>query len=96
MPIVAWYMLSNESYMNRVMSEVLPTLCSPRNTSLHRQTSADRNPLPSSRVGIIYLNFFNGLLYPPAAVCAILDVCVICVMMLLISSVAPSSSAGAG
>lgn len=25
MPIVAWYMLSNESYMNRVMREVLPT-----------------------------------------------------------------------
>lgn len=25
MPIVAWYMLSKESYMKRVMSEVLPT-----------------------------------------------------------------------
>jgi hypothetical protein len=25
MPIVAWYMLSNESYMNLVMSEVFPT-----------------------------------------------------------------------
>ena len=25
MPIVAWYMLSNESYIKRVMSEVLPT-----------------------------------------------------------------------
>lgn len=25
MPIVAWYMLSNESYMKRVMSEVFPT-----------------------------------------------------------------------
>jgi hypothetical protein len=35
MPIVAWYMLSKESYMNRVIKEVLPTLCSPRNTSLN-------------------------------------------------------------
>jgi hypothetical protein len=26
MPIVAWYMLSNESYMKRVMSDVLPTV----------------------------------------------------------------------
>lgn len=25
-PIVAWYMLSNESYMNRVIREVLPTV----------------------------------------------------------------------
>ena len=25
MPMVAWYMLSNESYMKRVMSDVLPT-----------------------------------------------------------------------
>jgi hypothetical protein len=25
---VAWYMLSNESYMNRVMSDVLPTIVS--------------------------------------------------------------------
>jgi hypothetical protein len=24
-PIVAWYILSKESYMNRVMSDVLPT-----------------------------------------------------------------------
>lgn len=26
MPMVAWYMLSNESYMNRVMRDVLPTV----------------------------------------------------------------------
>lgn len=26
MPIVAWYMLSNESYMNLVMSDVFPTV----------------------------------------------------------------------
>lgn len=25
MPMVAWYMLSNESYMKRVMRDVLPT-----------------------------------------------------------------------
>jgi len=24
-PMVAWYMLSNESYMNRVIKDVLPT-----------------------------------------------------------------------
>lgn len=28
MPIVAWYMLSKESYMNRVIKEVLPTVTS--------------------------------------------------------------------
>ena len=27
MPIVAWYMLSKESYINRVIREVLPTAC---------------------------------------------------------------------
>jgi hypothetical protein len=26
MPIVAWYVLSNESYMNRVINDVLPTV----------------------------------------------------------------------
>lgn len=26
MPMVAWYMLSNESYMKRVMRDVLPTI----------------------------------------------------------------------
>lgn len=26
MPMVAWYMLSNESYMNRVIKDVLPTV----------------------------------------------------------------------
>jgi hypothetical protein len=26
MPIVAWYMLSNESYMNRVIRDVFPTV----------------------------------------------------------------------
>jgi hypothetical protein len=26
MPMVAWYVLSNESYMKRVMSDVLPTV----------------------------------------------------------------------
>lgn len=26
MPIVAWYMLSNESYMKRVIKDVLPTI----------------------------------------------------------------------
>lgn len=25
-PIVAWYVLSNESYMNRVIKEVFPTV----------------------------------------------------------------------
>ena len=26
MPMVAWYILSNESYMKRVISDVLPTM----------------------------------------------------------------------
>lgn len=26
MPMVAWYMLSNESYMKRVINDVLPTV----------------------------------------------------------------------
>lgn len=36
MPMVAWYVVSNVSYMKRVMMLVLPTLWSPRNTSLYR------------------------------------------------------------
>lgn len=28
MPMVAWYVLSNESYMNRVIRDVLPTVAS--------------------------------------------------------------------
>lgn len=35
MPMVAWYMLSKESYIKRVIKDVLPTLCSPRKTSLN-------------------------------------------------------------
>lgn len=31
MPMVAWYMLSNESYMKRVMSDVFPTAHAVRN-----------------------------------------------------------------
>lgn len=30
MPIVAWYVLSNESYMNRVINDVLPTVVNVR------------------------------------------------------------------
>lgn len=34
MPIVAWYILSNESYINRVIRDVLPTVTLvPRSTS---------------------------------------------------------------
>ena len=35
MPMVGLYMLSKVSYMNLVMIDVLPTACSPRNTSLN-------------------------------------------------------------
>jgi hypothetical protein len=35
MPIVAWYVESNVSYMNRVIIDVLPTDWSPRKTSLN-------------------------------------------------------------
>lgn len=34
-PIVAWYVLSKVSYINRVIKLVFPTLCSPRNTNLN-------------------------------------------------------------
>ncbi len=37
-------MLSNESYMNLVMSEVLPTDCSPRNTSLNFRSGLPKSP----------------------------------------------------
>lgn len=33
MPMVAWYVLSNVSYMNFVIKLVFPTDCSPRNTT---------------------------------------------------------------
>lgn len=32
-PMVAWYVLSNVSYINRVINDVFPTDCSPKNTS---------------------------------------------------------------
>ena len=37
-------MLSNESYMNLVMSEVLPTDCSPRKTSLNFRRGLPKSP----------------------------------------------------
>ena len=33
--MLAWYAVSNESYINRVIIDVLPTPWSPRNTSLY-------------------------------------------------------------
>ena len=39
-----WYVLSKESYMKRVMSEVFPTDCSPRNTSLNFLSGLPKSP----------------------------------------------------
>lgn len=44
MPIVAWYVVSKESYMKRVMSEVFPTDCSPRKTSLNFLSGLEYEP----------------------------------------------------
>lgn len=33
--LLTWYAVSNESYINRVIMDVLPTPWSPRNTSLY-------------------------------------------------------------
>lgn len=44
MPMVAWYMLSNESYMKRVMSDVLPTIRHARLAS----SALRRRPAPGT------------------------------------------------
>jgi hypothetical protein len=45
-PIVAWYVLSNESYINLVIRDVFPTLCSPKNTSLNFFKGFEYDPTP--------------------------------------------------
>ena len=51
MPIVAWYMLSNESYINRVMRDVLPTsdLIQQRLNRRSMATDLENVPLCSPR-----------------------------------------------
>ena len=44
MPMVAWYMLSNESYMKRVMSDVLPTV----NHAWLASSALRRRPAPGT------------------------------------------------
>ena len=44
MPIVAWYVLSNESYMKRVIKDVFPTDCSPKNTNLNFRRGLPKSP----------------------------------------------------
>ena len=39
-----WYVLSKESYMKRVMSDVFPTDCSPRNTNLNFRSGLPKSP----------------------------------------------------
>ena len=86
MPIVAWYMLSKESYINRVIRDVLPTVYSNQhlqNSSIDAAYRFARQGrlicLTVSKLSRAYevqfnadLNFFNGLLYDPPA-CAILS-----------------------
>lgn len=40
MPIVAWYVVSNESYMNRVIRDVLPTVEPVRNARCSKKVKA--------------------------------------------------------
>uniref|UniRef100_A0A2M4DIP8 Putative secreted protein n=1 Tax=Anopheles darlingi TaxID=43151 RepID=A0A2M4DIP8_ANODA len=42
--MVAWYVLSKLSYINLVISDVLPTLCSPRKTSLNFRSGFPKSP----------------------------------------------------
>lgn len=50
MPMVAWYMLSKESYMKRVMSDVFPTAHTVRNFEGHHR-EAKRDPYRFVRRG---------------------------------------------
>ena len=43
MPIVAWYVESNVSYMNRVIIDVLPTDWSQRKTSLNLELQRSKD-----------------------------------------------------
>ena len=63
MPIVAWYMLSNESYIKRVMSEVLPTVGKMVSISVHgsRNRSSCRIPLCSPRKTSLYSGQYDGV-----------------------------------
>jgi hypothetical protein len=75
MPMVAWYVLSNVSYIKRVIKEVLPTRCRDRLVyCLIEVGSGYRIPLCSPRntnleaISVLllsagalsYLNFFKG------------------------------------
>ena len=88
MPIVAWYMLSKESYMNRVIRDVFPTAqrnqlqsCLPAKPPPTYHSALRETPIcslishlvPHALGAITHLNFFKGLLYEPAAACAILS-----------------------
>lgn len=44
-PIVAWYVLSKLSYIKRVIRDVFPTLCSPKNTNLNFRNGFPKSPL---------------------------------------------------
>ena len=64
-PMVAWYVLSKESYMKRVISEVLPTACATnlRQPYLAKMSTNDRvmgeHP-PDCSPKKTSLNFFKG------------------------------------
>ena len=77
MPIVAWYMLSKESYMNRVIRDVFPTAVYDQPPKALSRFTVSNVPLCSPRNTNLffsqpydfrvaganpYLNFFKGLL----------------------------------
>jgi hypothetical protein len=54
MPMVAWYILSKESYMNRVMSEVFPTVIGGVSQNAWYCEGASYIPLCSPRKTSLY------------------------------------------
>lgn len=50
-PIVAWYVLSKLSYINLVIRDVFPTLCSPRKTSLNFLSGFPKSPPADMMLG---------------------------------------------
>ena len=67
MPIVAWYVLSKESYMKRVIRDVFPTI---HTCQQCMGVEEEGDSIPDCSPKKTSLNFLSGFVYEPTA-CAI-------------------------
>lgn len=69
MPIVAWYMLSKESYMKRVMSDVFPTAHVVKNHEGQRQEQKcdPYRFAPPERPACAFTSVYDGFSAPRVA-----------------------------